>query len=450
MTKEKIDITKYTKYFKAIFFITAVINILLFAQKKETILEKADYKILVQESEGSSNYVEYNGSTFPKNGYVLSSYECANGGVITQNEAKAITFTGGTDTCTLKFDLNGSASTASTLQMLQALNPNIQVNSGTPDFSQAATTDEGLYSTQDDYGTSYYWRGAATTNYIQFGKNSSNQDLYWRIIRINGDDSLRLLYAGTSANAQDIIGKSAFSTKNNDNGYLGYMYGNFTEPTNCVIVSGGVYSCSGGSTSYEQATENVNSSTMKIYLENWYQNNFLNKNFEKYISDSEFCYDRVTVTNNTGYSTKNTAYAPNWRYSNLAPILTCPQKNDTFTVSDTSIGNGKLTYSIGLLTMDEAMMAGATKEYENDKYYLYKDGVDYYTGSPSRFSFNSFDDDIDHYRVLFYIEEDGTLLGNDWNITSPTINVVPVINISQEAVATLTGIGTSTDPFVVH
>ena len=44
MTKEKIDITKYTKYFKAIFFITAVINILLFAQKKETILEKADRK----------------------------------------------------------------------------------------------------------------------------------------------------------------------------------------------------------------------------------------------------------------------------------------------------------------------------------------------------------------------------------------------------------------------
>ena len=104
--KKQIYFDKYTKIFKAIFFITAVINILLCAQKKETILQKADYKILVQESEGSSNYISYSGKEFPINGYVLSTYDCENGGVVTQSVSKVITFTGEADSCTLKFDLS--------------------------------------------------------------------------------------------------------------------------------------------------------------------------------------------------------------------------------------------------------------------------------------------------------------------------------------------------------
>ena len=451
--KENEYIDKYTKIFKFVFFITFVINILLYASKKETILQRADYKILVQESEGSSNYVDYSSSDFPKNGYVLSSYECENGGVVTQNQTKALTFTGNADSCTLKFDIN-SSSDVDTLQLLQSLNPNIQVNSGTPNFSQMATTDEGLYSAEDDYGTSYYWRGAATTNYIKFGTNSNNQDLYWRIIRINGDGSLRLFYAGTSATAKGSIGESAFNVKTNDNGYLGYMYGNFPEPTNCAWENKKFSCASGGSTSYAQAHENINSSTMKLFLETWYRNNILNKSFEKYISDSEFCYDRDDTSTNGGYGNIYTSYAAYDRSDNGTPILTCTQKNDAFTVNDTNMGNGKLTYSIGLITLDEAIFAGTIESdnKENEIFYLHK-GFNYTMGSPAvyanRYSSNQEDGaDTELSRDLFCIDEYGAI---SYDETITTIDqVVPVINISQEAVVSLTGTGTSADPFVVH
>src|SRR5699024_9999363 len=68
-------------------------------------------------------------------------------------------------------------------------------NSGTPDFSKIATTNEGIYAAQDDYGTSYYFRGATENNYVYFA------GYYWRIVRINSDGTLRLIYDGTSAHA---------------------------------------------------------------------------------------------------------------------------------------------------------------------------------------------------------------------------------------------------------
>ena len=68
----------------------------------------------------------------------------------------------------------------------------LSANEGTPNFGNDATTDEGIYSAQDDYGTSYYFRGAVENNYVKFANK------YWRIIRINGDGTIRLIYDGTS------------------------------------------------------------------------------------------------------------------------------------------------------------------------------------------------------------------------------------------------------------
>ena len=57
----------------------------------------------------------------------------------------------------------------------------------TPTFSKVATTNEGMFAAIDSQGTSYYFRGAVNNNWIKYGKDSSNKDIYWRIIRINGD-----------------------------------------------------------------------------------------------------------------------------------------------------------------------------------------------------------------------------------------------------------------------
>ena len=92
---------------------------------------------------------------------------------------------------------------------------------GTPDFSKTATTDEGLFMADDDEGESYYYRGAVKNNYVSFA------GFIWRIIRRNGDGSVRLIYAGksTSDTGESVtIGNSEFNSKYWDPTYEGYKY----------------------------------------------------------------------------------------------------------------------------------------------------------------------------------------------------------------------------------
>ena len=92
---------------------------------------------------------------------------------------------------------------------------------GIPDFSKTATTDEGLFMAEDDEGESYYYRGAVKNNYVSFAGN------IWRIIRRNGDGSIRMIYSGksTSDTGETVtIGSSQFNSKYWDPTYVGYKY----------------------------------------------------------------------------------------------------------------------------------------------------------------------------------------------------------------------------------
>lgn len=66
-------------------------------------------------------------------------------------------------------------------------------------------------------------------------------------------------------------------------------------------------------------------------------------------------------------------------------MLTCLQKNDVFTVNDTSKGNGALTYGIGLITADEVVLGCGWSlldlSLKNYHYYLYT-GRNYWIFSP--------------------------------------------------------------------
>ena len=101
---------------------------------------------------------------------------------------------------------------------------NSKVNEGTPDFSQVATTDEGVWTAEDDLGTSYYFRGAVENNYVKFA------GYWWRIIRINGDGSIRIIYDGTTAHANGEsstdrqTGTSEYNSSSNASYYVGYTY----------------------------------------------------------------------------------------------------------------------------------------------------------------------------------------------------------------------------------
>ncbi len=56
-----------------------------------------------------------------------------------------------------------------------------------------AFEDEGLIKDVDDVGPSYYFRGKVENNYVSFG------DMLWRIVRINGDGSVRLILDGETS-----------------------------------------------------------------------------------------------------------------------------------------------------------------------------------------------------------------------------------------------------------
>ena len=95
---------------------------------------------------------------------------------------------------------------------------------GTPNFAKIAPNDtetDGLYMAEDDEGESYYYRGAVKNNYVSFA------GFIWRIIRRNGDGSIRMIYSGkstTDTGEAVIIGNSQFNSKYWDPTYVGYKY----------------------------------------------------------------------------------------------------------------------------------------------------------------------------------------------------------------------------------
>lgn len=114
------------------------------------------------------------------------------------------------------------------------------INSKTVDYTVTSTTDEGLLASTDDYGTTYYYRGSVNDNYVSYA------GYIWRIVRINGDGSVRLIYAGTetlSAGEATSIGTIAYNnTAYTDMTYLGYKYGlNPTSKTSNTVVYNDLY-----------------------------------------------------------------------------------------------------------------------------------------------------------------------------------------------------------------
>ena len=272
----------------------------------------------------------------------------------------------------------------------------------TPGAEISADTEAVLASTQDDYGTSYYFRGAVTNNFVEYA------NMCWRIVRVTGDGSIKLVlynYNGltstnntpSSSTPCNVTGndyalaryegdtyksaKSAFNSSYNDNAYVGLMYGTV------------------GASSYAEAHANTNASTILTNLNKWYIN-VLSKqaNFnDSQLADTIWCNDKSVVTDATfnpdgwtlgtkyGYAkninyysaTKRLVQASSWSAGGTGPSLICPNDNNggklsKFTVSDTTNGNGALGgyAKVGLLTADEIAFAGGAYKTSNSTYYI--------------------------------------------------------------------------------
>ena len=311
-----------------------------------------------------------------------------------------------------------------------------------PDSAFANVTtanDKGMYKKADDLGTSYYYRGAVDNNWVKFGKEGT-KDIYWRIIRINGDGSIRMIYSGTTAPTEstkvvmtgtgtqitvDNTNTFKFNSSHNNPSYVGYM---FTEG---------------------QQHGNGTPSTIKTAIDNWYKKTTLETDAttkELVSQDQIFCNDRSATTSDSGtpgeisgsMSTSTTYYYGAYArlVKNKKPKLTCTTASDKFTVN-TSNGNGALTYPVGLITADEVAKAGGKFGTGNSTYYLYTNQY-YWSGSPS-------DIDSSGYADEFIVYSSGSIGIN--YVVDYGIGARPVVSLSSKA--KLSGSGTYDDVYTV-
>jgi len=399
-------------------------------------------------------------ATVPASGYILSdtSYCNVNGekdtsiNITYQNGKVGIGNITKKVKCYLYFDKKVSASDT----IIGDLNPTEKTS-----FTGIATsTDTGIFKAPDDYGISYYFRGVETSlnNLVEFA------GFYWRIIRINGNGTVRMIYQGTANGGVTSANKTGKTTQinsatyqynntYNDNAYVGYMMG---IPLNGV--DGTANTTSTNSTSYSQAHSNIYDSNAKKTLDNWYKSTIENRSLSKYIDiNTGFCNDREIASGHSkftggGYSNGNTLYKPGDRLivtnasnykSTLTPILRCSNKNrDLFTHNSANIGNKKLNYPVGMITMDEVIFAGGFVNASNSKYYL-NTNEGYWTMSPYNLYANA--------AQIIKVSLDGAFL-NDTVSSVNTLGLRPVINLKSDTKLTYNNEstkGSASDPFVV-
>ncbi len=289
----------------------------------------------------------------------------------------------------------------------------------TPTFSKIATTDEGVYKVEDGMygGTSYYWRGAVTNNYVTFAGKC------WRIVRINGDGSMRLIYDGATCHANGTntadniaVTSQAYNTNFNQSYYVGWTYSIAQRPSIANPQTGGT------------------ATNAKTQLESWYNSNIGNNTtFSSKVADGKYCNDRDVgqpLSSWSGFvttwSTNGTkfAYAGAKRlWEDYAPTLSC--------------SNGDIySLKVGLITADEVEFAGGKNE-KNTSYYLYN-GQNYWTMSPRSW---------EGYAYVFVVDTSGRL--DAYSVFS--INGLrPVINLKSDTLFAVGGNGTQNNPYVVQ
>ena len=309
----------------------------------------------------------------------------------------------------------------------------------TPGAAVSTETEALLASAEDDYGTSYYFRGAVTNNYVEFANKC------WRIVRVSGDGSVKLILHNDNptgaANPCDAVNNSAsaafarysgttdtsaFNLSYNDNAYVGFKYG------------------AEGSSTYDATHANTNNSTILTNLETWYTNNL--KTYESVIDDNVWCNDKTNVT--------DTSYNP-WGYSNVNGLGYA--KNVTYysatqrlvSTSGSAGGTGpslkcngelsKINSKVGLITADELAYAGYAYNISNTTTYLQENATDTYWWSLSPSSF------IGGNAYVWYVYGSYGRFGD--NGVYGAGGVRP--SISLKSTTNVTGEGTSSTPYII-
>ena len=389
----------------------------------------------------------------PNDGYTLenASINCSNGTL--SNNLLTISNVQSDITCTITLGEDSPYKKGTLAYQILQDNPTVKTRT---DFSVTNTeTTTGTIYVQSSTATSmmtedidedgigedtYYFSGNHEKNWVKFG------GFYWRIIRINEDGSVRILYSGTNHNTTSgYIGTSAYNSSGNNPMYVGYMYGTSGSLTN--------------------NRKNTNNSTIKTTIDTWYKNNLLT-NYDKYINKTAiYCNDRSTQNNSYSTSSsfdygvrerltiENNTPSPTYKCGgdgNGGLFETTQAIEDKFSASTTNGGNGQLKYPIALMTADEVSFAGGLTFNGLKSPYTW-----YYSNSSGKYIIDS--------RGYSYIMSPGFWNGtsstvhnvagkdghfaNGWSVTS-SVNVRPVISL-KACVKYSSGDGSSSNPYQV-
>ena len=377
-------------------------------------------------------------TTFPTTKYYETSVECTTGtGKVEWNGTKWVLTTNGITKGSTKCNATFITKVPTFAETILA-NNKVKAPITTPGATISTASEALLASTEDDYGTSYYFRGAVTNNYVEFANKC------WRIVRVGGDGSVKLILhndnptgaanpcdaANNSASAafarySGETYESAFNTNKEDNAYIGFKYG------------------TPGSSKYETTHANTNKSTILTNLETWYTNNL--KTYESVIDDTVWCNDKTNVTdtsydpwsitpNGLGYAKNVTYYGATKRLvgtsgsaGGTGPSLKC---------------NGelsKINSKVGLITADELAFAGYAYNIGNTTTYLQENATNTYWWSLSPYSFNG------GGAFVWGVSGGSGYFGYSY-VSSPD-GVRPLISL--KSTTNVTGEGTSSAPYII-
>ncbi|MBQ7104525.1 MAG: InlB B-repeat-containing protein [Bacilli bacterium] len=196
---------------------------------------------------------------------------------------------------------------------------------------------------------------------------------------------------------------------------------------------------------FDGNSTNNTKSTIQTTIETWYKDNM--NDLTNYLEDTVFCNDRSlynpwTLTSSIANDNDiKMHFATKARVAYTGkPTVKCAYKADSFTV-DSKNGNGKLTYPIGLITFDEANLAGFSWNQVSDDNYLYTDRV-WWTMSPGFVSATGVYNGVIHstldHVAVNYVGSSGVAGG-----VRPSISLKSNIKI-------ISGDGTSDNPFILE
>ena len=290
------------------------------------------------------------------------------------------------------------------------------------------STEKVLSVTSDDYGTSYYYRGNVTDNYLAFN------GYCWRIVRIEGDGSIKVTLAATKtcSSITDSDTGTAFIGKGN----YGYTQGKVTNSsgqlsTNDILVADYV----------NGQTNNTNS--MKYKLEEWLTSSGIDTS--KLKADNWCLGNTTDPYKNSGTLLTSTVNdlmynGTKFYYNTYVRLYGIYGNGQTANATLRCDGKNYKTHKsyIGALTADEVVFAGGKPGPGASNYYLTANASDiWWTLSPCFFddrydnAINVYDTGLTSYAYAF---------GDN--------SLRPAVSLASGTVIT-GGNGTQTNPYVV-